>query len=170
MSKQAAYYKHEKSIASVGYRDRLYTIVPDRQQDVQRLDIFFGPNGSLRASRISQIRTPNTPTSFSCHRSLHLRLLGELLRQHGQLRSVLVHADVRAAHASLAVERRAAVQHSVVIDDCVKSFSWQYVRKTLGKSDEPTAVPGDSCTQYSESALVRNLFHTLIASYLSRSK
>lgn len=30
----------------------------------------------------------------------------------------------------------------------------------------PTAVPGDSCTQYSESGLVSNLYQVRIASYL----
>ena len=32
--------------------------------------------------------------------------------------------------------------------------------------DIPTAVPGVSCTQYSESGLVINLFHVRMASYL----
>ena len=47
-----------------------------------------------------------------------------------------------------------------------------FVKRT-GKNDKqtnaPTTVPGCNCTQYSESGLVRHLFHFLIASYLSMS-
>lgn len=38
--------------------------------------------------------------------------------------------------------------------------------KSKGRADVPTAVPGDSWTQYSESGLERSLYQVRIASYL----
>ena len=60
------------------------------------------------------------------------------------------------------------MQDSVVVDDWdhIRELNSQRERTHLAGSNAPTAVPGESCTQYSESALVKNLFQTLIASYL----
>lgn len=58
-----------------------------------------------------QSRMPNT-TPIHCRRRgriLRDEIWRKLLGEHGELGAVLVHADVRAAHPPLAVERRTAV-------------------------------------------------------------
>ena len=68
----------------------------------------------------SESRVPDTPSVDRSSRGSVLRdnVRRKLLAEHGELRAVLVHADVRPAHAPFPVKGRAAVQHPVVVHDC----------------------------------------------------
>lgn len=50
-------------------------------------------------------------------RVLSNRVRSELLAEDGELRAVLVHADVRTAHTALAGECRPPVKDTVVVHD-----------------------------------------------------
>jgi hypothetical protein len=120
-----------------------------------------------------KILAPDTPLLRGNIRRDELGRIGLLaakfLRQNGELGAVFVDANVRATHPSLAREGRAAVQNSVIVDD--------YIEANVKCSSEghihdhsPTAVPADSCTQYSESGLVSSFCQTRIASYLKKTQ
>lgn len=98
-------------------------------------------------------------------------MLGEtvvkLLPQDIQSRTVLIHADISPADAASPAERRPPMQHTVVVDGCDKTEDESKCgRASHGGTILQSTVPGVSWTQYSESGLVRSLFHVLIASYL----
>jgi hypothetical protein len=66
----------------------------------------------------SQPLTPDTPsisTRPTCCTKNHVR--SKLLREHGELGFVLVHAYVSPAHATLSIKSRAAMEYTVVVED-----------------------------------------------------
>ena len=63
-------------------------------------------------------------------------------------------------------ESGSSMENAVIVDDCNDILELIATIKMYIYS--LTAVPGESWTQYSESALVRNLCQSRIASYLGR--
>ncbi|SRR6266702_883593 len=121
--------------------------------------------------------TPNSAFTGPCR--LRVSLGGEFLAQNGQSRMELICSNVRPTHPALTGKRRAAVQHAMVVNRCMSEsavpFHYPVRRRDRsptkkkgggrGKTVIPTAVPGESCTQYSESWDVMSSFHVRIASY-----
>lgn len=71
-------------------------------------------------TRVSQRRVPYAAPVHARRRS---RIPGDRIRgiplaENSELRAILVHANVRAAHAALPIERGSPMQHTVVVHDC----------------------------------------------------
>ena len=110
----------------------------------------------------SKRRMPDTSSIDRRARStLRDRVWREFLGEDSELRAILVHADVRAAHAPLSVERRAPVQDAVIVHhfDCGQRGhrARENERATHPPQSRETAAPSTpsrdssaACTTYGE--------------------